>query len=85
MTKVLSADKSGSRFVGVYGSGEDQIPLNQKLTPARGSIGAVIADLAERQMREGMLGFVQIIDLAMLEPVEPYQVTLTRLRDAALI
>ncbi len=85
MPKMLSADKNESRFAAVYGFGEDQLRLNQKLTPTRGSVEAVMADLAERQTREGLLRFVQIIDLSMLEPVEPYQATLARLRAAALI
>jgi hypothetical protein len=80
MTKMLAADQNGSRFVGIYGFGKDQLLLNQKLTPARASVQAVVADLAERQAEEGALRFVQIIDLSMLEPVEPYQATLARLR-----
>jgi len=80
MTKMLAADQNGSRFVGVYGFGKDQFLLNQKLTPARATVQAVVADLAERQTQEGTLRFVQIIDLSMLEPVEPYQATLARLR-----
>lgn len=85
MTKMLSADKNKSRFAAVYGLGEDQFRLNQKLTPTRNSVEAVMADLAKRQTREGPLHFVQIIDLSMLEPVEPYQATLAQLRAAALI
>ena len=83
MTKMHSADEKSIRFVGVYGSGKDQFLLNQKLTPARASVQAVVADLAERQAREGALRFVQIIDLSMLEPVEPYQATLARLSAAS--
>src|SRR5271168_1714234 len=84
MTKMLAADQNGPRFVGIYGFGKDQFLLNQKLTPARGSVQAVVADLAERQAQEGALRFVQIIDLSMLEPVEPYQETLARLHAASL-
>lgn len=80
MTKMIAADQNGPRFVGIYGFGKDQFQLDQKLTPARASIQAVVADLAERQVREGALRFVQIIDLSMLEPVEPYRATLARLR-----
>ena len=85
MTKVLSADRYGSRFAAVYGSSKDQFRMNQKITPARASVEAIIADLAERQKLEGKLHFAQIIDLSMLAPVEPYQATLARLRAAALI
>ena len=80
MTKMLAADQNGPRFFGIYGFGKDQFQLNQKLTPARASVQAVVADLAQRQAEEGALRFVQIIDLSMLEPVEPYQATLRRLR-----
>lgn len=80
MTKMIAADQDGPRFVGIYGSGKDPFQLDQQLTPARASVQAVVADLAERQTREGALRFVQIIDLSMLEPVEPYQATLARLR-----
>jgi hypothetical protein len=84
MTKMLVADQDGPRFVGIYGFGKDQFLLNQKLTPARASVQAVVADLAERQAQEGALRFVQIIDLSVLEPVEPYQATLARLRAPSL-
>lgn len=84
MTKMLAAEENGPRFVGIYGFGEDQFLLNQKLTPARASVQAVVADLVEKQAQEGALRFVQIIDLSMLEPVEPYQATLARLRDRSL-
>ncbi len=84
MTKMHAADQNDPRFVGIYGSGRDQFLLNQKLTPARASVQAVMADLAEKQTREGALGFVQIIDLSVLAPVEPYQATLARLRATSL-
>jgi hypothetical protein len=84
MTKMLAADRNGPRFVGIYGFAKDQSQLDQKLTPARASVQAVVADLAQRQAEEGALRFVQIIDLSMLEPVEPYQATLARLRTTAM-
>jgi hypothetical protein len=84
MTKMHAADQNGPRFVGIYGFGKDQFLINQKLTPARPSVQAVVADLVERQAQEGALRFVQIIDLSMLEPVEPYQATLARLRATSL-
>ena len=79
MQKTIPTDCEGARFVGLYGVGEDYAELIQKLTPARDSIAAVMADLSRRQKHEGGLGFAQILDLSVLEPVEPYQVTLARL------
>lgn len=84
MKKMLPADTDGSRFVGLYGISEDQGDLIQKLTPPRDSIDAVMADLADKQRHEGKLEFVQIVDLSMLQPVEPYQTTLARLHSTAL-
>ena len=83
MMKSNTADGYGSRFVAAYGFADAQFPLNQKLTPAHDTVEAVMADLARRQTREGSFCFAQIIDLSVLEPVEPYQATLARLRDAA--
>jgi hypothetical protein len=84
MTRMISANQDGPRFVGIYSFGKDQFQLDQRLTPARASVQAVVADLAERQMQEGALRFVQIIDLSVLEPVEPYRTTMARLRTTSV-
>jgi hypothetical protein len=85
MKKAITMEDRNCRFVGVYGLRDPQRHLTQELTQARPSIEAVMADLADKQEREGKLCFVQIVDLSLLEPVEPYQTTLARLRRAALI
>ena len=80
-----AASNETRRFVAVYVFGDQRRRAAQELTVPRESIEAVMADLADKQEREGKLCFVQIIDLSTLEPIEPYQSTLARLRRAALI
>ena len=83
MKTMQAAESDRSRFVGLYGLAGSADQLTQKVTPARASIADVMADFAEKQRREGRLGFAQILDLSMLEPVEPYQTTLARLHGSA--
>lgn len=80
MKIMHAAEIERSRFVGLYGLAGGSNQLTQKVTPARASIAAVMADFAVKQREEGRLGFAQILDLSMLEPVEPYQATLAKLR-----
>jgi hypothetical protein len=84
--KIANAARNETRrFVAVYGFGDQRRRAGQELTVPRESIEAVMADLADKQEREGKLCVVQIIDLSTLELIEPYQATLARLRRAALI
>jgi hypothetical protein len=85
MKTANAASNQTRRFVAVYGFGDQRRPAEQELTAPRESIEAVMADLADRQEREGKRCFVQIIDLSALEAIEPYQATLARLRRAGLI
>jgi len=85
MKKAIKANDERRRFVAVYGFDDPRRHPMQRLTEPRESIEAVMADLADKQEREGKPCFVQIVDLSTLEPVESYQATLARLRRAALI
>jgi hypothetical protein len=85
MKKLTTSDNESRRFVAVYGVLDPRNSVTQELTQPRASIEAVIADVADRQDREGKICFVQIVDLARLKPVEPYQTTLARLRRAGPI
>lgn len=75
----MSFEWLGAHYCAVYsiaaGSGE---PC-RALTPVRGSVEAVVADLF--RLRKGKSGFRQalVIDLSTLEPVEPMEATLGRL------
>ena len=73
MKTTTTSDNESSRFVAVYGFLDLRNSVTQELTQPRASIEAVIADVAGRQDREGKISFVQIVDLANLKPVEPYQ------------
>jgi hypothetical protein len=84
MKSITTSDYESRRFVAVYGFLDPGNSVTQELTEPRTSIEAVIADVANRQEREGKICFVQIVDLANLKPVEPYQTTLARLRRAVL-
>ena len=85
MNATNEAGGKTRRFVGVYGFGDQSRHGRQELTEPRESVEAVMADLADKQEREGKLCFVQIVDLSSLEPIESYQAALERLRRAALI
>lgn len=85
MKTATAAGNQTRRYVAVYGLGDRRRPAAQELTEPRESVEAVMADLAAKQEREGEIYLVKIIDLSMLEPIEPYQATLARLRRAALI
>jgi hypothetical protein len=85
MKNITKFDDESRRFVSVYGFLDPENSVTQELTQPRASIEAVIADVADRQEREGKICFVQIVDLARLRPVESYQTTLARLRRAVLI
>jgi hypothetical protein len=85
MKKVTTSDNESRRFVGVYSFLDPGNSVTQELTQPRASIEAVIANVVDEQKREGKICFAQIVDLANLKPVEPYQATLARLRRATLI
>jgi hypothetical protein len=84
MKKIITPDNESRRFAAVYSVRDPGDSMTQALTQPRESIDSVIADVANRQEREGKICFVQIVDLANLKPVEPYQTTIARLRGAAL-
>jgi hypothetical protein len=84
MKSTIAAGNGARRFVAVYGF-DDPRRLTQKLTEPRESVEAIMADLADKQEREGKPCLVRIVDLSLLEPVESCQATLERLRRAGLI
>ena len=68
------------RFCGVYSVGDSLDSPRHELTPARQTIGEVVADLMEVRRSRRIVYFAQIIDMATLAPVEADEVTIARLR-----
>ncbi len=85
MKKVITEKTKSRRFVAVYGFEDPRRRPTRELSEPRESVEAVMADLADKQEREGRLCLVQIVDLSVSEPVEPHQATLARLRRSALL
>jgi hypothetical protein len=74
----MSFEWLGTHYCAVYSIAEGGEP-SRALTPVRGSVEAVLADLF--RLRKGRSGFrhALVIDLSTLEPVEPMETTLGRL------
>ena len=74
----MSFEWLGTHYCAVYSITESGEP-SRALTPVRGSVEAVLADLF--RLRKGRSGFrhALVIDLSTLEPVEPMETTLGRL------
>jgi hypothetical protein len=77
--EIMPLEWLGSHYCAVYSLAEGAGEPSRALTPVRGSIEAVLADLL--RLRRGRSGFrhALVIDLATLEPVEPMETTLDRL------
>jgi hypothetical protein len=75
----MSVEWLGSHYCAVYSLVDGTAEPCRALTPVRGSIEAVLADLL--RLRRGRPGFrhALVIDLSTLEPIEPMEVTLARL------
>ena len=75
----MSVEWLGSHYCAVYSLVDSAAEPCRALTPVRGSIEAVLADLL--RLRRGRSGFrhALVIDLATLEPIEPMETTLARL------
>ena len=75
----MSFEWLGAHYCAVYSIAEPAGEPCRALTPVRGSVEAVLADLF--RLRKGKSGFrhALVIDLSTLEPVEPMETTLGRL------
>jgi hypothetical protein len=75
----MSVEWLGTHYCAVYCIAEAAGEPSRALTPVRGSVEAVLADLF--RLRKGRSGFrhALVIDLSTLEPVEPMETTLGRL------
>ncbi len=70
----MSFEWLGSHYCAVYSIAEDD-----ELTPVRGSVEAVLADLLRLCNARSRFRHALVIDLSTLEPVEPMETTLDRL------
>jgi hypothetical protein len=77
--RYMSPEWLGSHYCAVYSLAESAGEPSRAVTPVRGSVEAVLADLL--RLRRGRPGFrhALLIDLATLEPIEPMETTLARL------
>jgi len=71
---------ASGRFRGAYSLGNALDTRTHELTPERGTVEEVVADLLEAQQQKRALHFAQIIDTGTLRPIEPARTTLARLR-----